>query len=82
MPVAVRGVLRRIVERAVDVARKKGDPDSGTSIDVQKLGSSSDSDSNVTSELHVSLTRPFFLRAYQREEMKRAERDVAKAHPP
>jgi hypothetical protein len=72
----VRGTLRRIVERAVDIVRKG---DSGTSIDVHMLGSS---DENVACELHVSLTRPFSLRAYQREEMKRAVRDAAKAHPP
>ncbi|KAF8490926.1 hypothetical protein F5888DRAFT_1795891 [Russula emetica] len=81
VPIAMRGTLRRIVERAVDIARKGGG-DSGTSVDVHMLGSS-DSDSNVVAcELHVSLTRPFFLRAYQREEMKRAVRDVANAHPP
>jgi hypothetical protein len=79
VPIAVRGSLRRIVERAVDIARKGGG-DSGTSVDVHMLGSS---DSNVVAcELHVSLTRPFVLRAYQREEMKRAVRDAAKAHPP
>jgi hypothetical protein len=93
----VRGALRRVVERAVDIARRGGS-DSGTGtgtgtgtgagIDVHVLGSgsgsSSESDSrnNVACELHVSLTRPFFLRAYQREEMKRAVRDAAKAHPP
>ena len=81
MPIAVRGALRRVVERAVVIARKKGNSDSGTSIDVHMLGSSSDSDSNVACELHVSLTRLFFLRAYQKEEMKRTVRDVAKAHP-
>lgn len=78
VPIAVRGTLRRIVERAVDIARK-GEGDSGTSVDVHMLGSS---DENVACELHVSLTRPFFLRAHQREEMKRAVRDAAKAHPP
>ena len=83
VPIAVRGSLRRVVERAVDIARKGGSgSDSGTTVDVHMLGNSSDSDSNVASELHVSLTRPFFLRAYQREEMKRAVRDAAKAHPP
>ena len=60
VPIAVRGTLRRIVERAVDFARKKGDSDLGTSIDVHMLGcssgSGSDSDSNVACELHVSLT--------------------------
>ena len=78
VPIAVRGTLRRIVERAVDIARK-GEGSSGTSIDVHMLGSS---DENVACELHVSLTRPCFLRAHQREEMKRAVRDVAKACPP
>jgi U6 snRNA phosphodiesterase len=85
VPIAVRGSLRRVVERAVDIARKGGsdsDSDSGTSVDVHLLGNSSDSDPNVACELHVSLTRPFFLRAHQREEMKRAVRDAAKAHPP
>ncbi|KAI0062217.1 hypothetical protein BV25DRAFT_660240 [Artomyces pyxidatus] len=33
-------------------------------------------------ELHVSLTRPFFLRAHQREDMKRAVRAAARLHPP
>jgi len=33
-------------------------------------------------ELHISLTRPFFLRGHQREEMKRAVRDAARAQPP
>jgi U6 snRNA phosphodiesterase len=79
VPIAVGGTLRRIVECAADIARK-GESDSGTSVDVHMLGSS---DSNVVGcELHVSLTRPCFLRAYQREEMKRAVRDAAKAHPP
>ena len=81
VPIAVRGTLRRIVERAVDIARNGSDSYFGKNIDVHMLGSSSDSDSNVVGELHVSLTRPFFLRAHQREEMKRAVRDAAKAHP-
>jgi len=82
VPIAVRGTLRRIVERAVDIGRKGGDDSqAATSVDVHVLGGSSGS-SVVACELHVSLTRPFFLRAYQREEMKRAVRDAAKAHPP
>ncbi len=80
VPIVVRGTLRRIVERAVDIARKG---DSGKSVDVHTIGSSdSVPDSDVGCELHVSLTRPFFLRSYQREEMKRVVRDAAKAHPP
>jgi hypothetical protein len=80
MPIALRGTLRRIVERAVGIA-KKGDL--GTSVVVHTVGDSDSArDSDVACELHISLTRPFFLRAYQREEMKRAVRDAAKAHPP
>jgi hypothetical protein len=78
VPIAVRGTLRRIVERAVDIVRK-GEGDSESSLDVHMLGSS---DSNVACELHISLTRPFSLRAHQREDMKRAVRDAAKAHAP
>ena len=78
VPVVLRGTLRRIVERAVGIARK-GNGGSGTNVDVHPVGSS---DSNVACELHVSLTRPFFLRAHQREEVKRAVRDAAKAHTP
>ena len=85
------GALRRIVERAVRIAKagdSDSDSDSGTtSVVVHNMlgGSESDSDAGAGAaceELHVSLTRPFFLRAYQREEMKRAVRDAAKAHPP
>lgn len=76
VPLALRGTLRRVVEHAVDAARREvkgvhtlggADPDSNSVADVR--------------ELHVSLTRPFFLRSHQREEMKRAVRDTAKAHP-
>jgi hypothetical protein len=52
---------------------------------VHALGSGGRGDAGEVAdvrELHVSLTRPFFLRASQREEMKRAVRDAAKAHPP
>ena len=94
VPIALRGTaLRRIVARAVGIAKKGGDLDpAGTSGGVgvpvhahahARSDSVRDSgDGAVCEELHVSLTRPFFLRAYQREEMKRAVRDVAKAHPP
>jgi hypothetical protein len=97
VPIALRGTaLRRVVERAVGIAKKGGDLDpagtrGGVVVPVHThahaLGGRSDSvrdsgDGAACEELHVSLTRPFFLRAYQREEMKRAVRDVAKAHPP
>jgi hypothetical protein len=81
IPIALGGTLRRIVERAVGIA-KNGD-NSGTSVVVHTVGGlDSVRDSDVACELHVSLTRPFFLRAYQREEMKRAVRDAAKTLPP
>ncbi|KAH9043532.1 U6 snRNA phosphodiesterase Usb1 [Lactarius deliciosus] len=64
----LRGALRGIVERAVSVAK-------------QEVAPNPDSVAAVR-ELHVSLTRPFLLRAHQKEEMKRAVRDAAKAHPP
>jgi hypothetical protein len=33
-------------------------------------------------ELHISLSRPIFLRAHQREQLKAAVRNVAREHPP
>jgi hypothetical protein len=75
----LRGALRGIVERAVSIAKQEvasvrlvGNADSETGADAVA----------VAHELHVSLTRPFFLRSHQKEEMKRAVRDAAKAHPP
>ncbi len=51
---------------------------------VHVLGASdADADSvAAVRELHISLTRPFFIRTHQKEEIKRAVRDAAKAHPP
>jgi hypothetical protein len=86
VPIALRRgsssctALRRIVERAVGIARE--DEGMAGVVVHGMLGSCDSSSSDVGCELHVSLTRPFFLRAYQREEMKRAVRDVARAHPP
>ncbi|PSS37074.1 hypothetical protein PHLCEN_2v1113 [Hermanssonia centrifuga] len=37
-------------------------------------------DEETEIELHISLTRPIFLRAHQREEFKSALRSIAKAH--
>jgi hypothetical protein len=76
VPLALRGALRRVVARALDIAR--GEVTAGS---VRVLGGA-DASTEDLRELHVSLTRPFFLRASQREEMKRAVRDAAKAHPP
>ena len=75
----LRGALRGIVERAVSIAKQEG-------AGVRMLGGGDldpDTDSAAAlRELHISLTRPFFLRAHQKDEMKRAVRDAAKAHPP
>ena len=71
----LRGALRGIVERAVSIAKQEV-------ASVRLLGSADSETAAAVHELHVSLTRPFFLRAHQKEEMKRAVRDAAKAHPP
>jgi hypothetical protein len=75
----LRGELRGIVERAVSIARQE--------VASVHLVGGADTDQDTDSvaavrELHISLTRPFFLRTHQKEEMKRAVRDAAKAHPP
>ncbi|KAN0131522.1 putative conserved domain containing protein [Lactarius tabidus] len=75
----LHGALRGIVERAVDIAKQE--------VAGVRMVGSADSDVGKDSvasvrELHVSLTRPFFLRAHQKEEMKRAVRDAAKSRPP
>jgi hypothetical protein len=77
--ILLHGALRGIVERAVDIAKQE--------VAGVRMVGSADSDTGKDSvasvrELHVSLTRPFFLRTHQKEEMKRAVRDAAKVHPP
>ena len=84
VPLALRGALRRVVAHALDIARGEV---TGGSVRVlgggeAASGTGTDASTEYLRELHVSLTRPFFLRASQREEMKRAVRDAAKAHPP
>jgi U6 snRNA phosphodiesterase len=77
VPIVLRGTLRSILERAVTIAKRDV-------ASVRVLGGSSPDSESVADvrELHISLTRPFFLRAHQREAMKRVVRDAAKAHPP
>ena len=84
VPVALRGALRRVVSRALVIARGEVTGASVHTIGSGEVGSGVDADAGVEDlrEFHVSLTRPFFLQASQREEMKRAVRDAAKAHPP
>jgi len=85
VPLALRGALRRVVARAMDIA--SGEMATSTSANLHVLGAEDFGEHGAGTvadvrELHVSLTRPFFLCASQREDMKRAVRDVAKAHSP
>jgi len=81
VPLALRGTFRRVVDRAMEIA--KGQVTTGLRVLGGGTGLDPDKDSVAdVRELHISLTRPFFLRAHQREEMKRAVRDAAKAHSP
>lgn len=84
VPLALRGALRRVVARAMDIAREE--MATSTSANLHVLGAEDSGPEAGTladvRELHVSLTRPFFLRSSQREDMKRAVRDAAKAHLP
>ena len=73
----LRGTLRGIFERAVFTTKREV-------TSVRLLGSAC-SDKGTDSvatvhELHVSLTRPALSAVHQKEEMKRAVRDAAKAH--
>ncbi|KAI0250463.1 hypothetical protein BJV78DRAFT_1219396 [Lactifluus subvellereus] len=77
VPILLHDKLRNIVERALTIAR-------GEVASVHPLGGSGPDSGSMDDvrELHISLTRPFFLRAHQREVMKCVVRDTAKAHPP
>lgn len=86
VPLALRGALRRVVARAADIANEEMAA-STTGANLHVLGAEGSSGAGTGTladvrELHVSLTRPVFLRASQREDMKRAVRDAAKAHSP
>jgi Uncharacterised conserved protein len=39
-------------------------------------------EANAPPDLHISLSRPIFLRAHQREDLKRAVKNIAKTHKP
>ena len=84
VPLALRGALRRVVARAMDIASEEMATSTSTSATLHVFGAEGPDPGAGADvcELHVSLTRPFFLRASQREEMKRAVRDAAKAQSP
>lgn len=60
--------LQKVLERAICAAREI----------VPHLNS--DWLENKESELHISLTRPIYLRDHQREELKRAVKAVARGN--
>lgn len=39
-----------------------------------------DEDGDVDGELHISLSRPVYLRAHQREELRKAVKQLASSH--
>ena len=86
VPLVLCGALRRVVTRATDIANEEmGASTTGANLHVLGAEGSSGAGKGTLAdvrELHVSLTRPVFLRASQREDMKRAVRDAAKAHSP
>ncbi|KAG7444759.1 uncharacterized protein BT62DRAFT_981523 [Guyanagaster necrorhizus] len=49
--------------------------------DVPTLNDFWSKDGDTAPELHVSLSRPIYLRAYQREDLKRAVKSLALTHP-
>ena len=82
-PLALHGTLRRVVACTMDIASKE--MATLTSVSLHVLGaedSGAGSAGTVVDvrKLHVSMTWLFFLRTSQREDMKRAVRDAAKAH--
>ncbi|THH10423.1 hypothetical protein EW146_g8379 [Bondarzewia mesenterica] len=82
VPVSVGGRerrgLRRLVRRVVDRARERV-----PSLRVVETGASVErKEEEASEELHISLSRPIFIRSHQREDVKRAVKAIAKAHPP
>ncbi|KAA1473812.1 hypothetical protein DENSPDRAFT_860023 [Dentipellis sp. KUC8613] len=73
--------LKQTVRKAFDRAKEKVPGLHCLCSTIAGKTESAAGETNEASEmLHVSLTRPFFLRAHQREEVKRAIRALAKNH--
>lgn len=83
-----RDNIGRLVRRTLASARERESMGClrsiGFDIDSDELGKGKTRDENgirtEDDELHISLSRPVFLRAYQREEFKRAVRIIAKSN--
>lgn len=83
-----RDNIGRLVRRTLASARERESMGClrsiGFGIDSDGLGKGKARDDNGTrtedDELHISLSRPVFLRAHQREEFKRAVRIIAKSN--
>ncbi|KAI0689250.1 hypothetical protein BC835DRAFT_1407881 [Cytidiella melzeri] len=73
---SLHSLLCKVVTRARDIVPIL--QAIGVSVDPQD----SPQDADAERELHVSLTRPTYLRAHQREGFKAALRTIAKAYPP
>ncbi|KAI0053924.1 hypothetical protein FA95DRAFT_1551702 [Auriscalpium vulgare] len=76
----LRRLIRDVYVRAKELVpslQPLGAPTSGSGEDSSKRGDAAD-----LRELHISLTRPFFLRVHQREEMKHAVKTLARKHSP
>jgi len=83
VPLALHGALRCIVACAMDIASKEMATSTSASLHVLGAEGSGVGGAGTAAdvhELHVLLTWPFFLRTSQREDMKHAVRDAAKAH--
>lgn len=73
LPLAHHTLLHKLVQDILRDARK----DTPTLRDIWP-----NVDAAALPELHVSLSRPIFLRAHQREDLKKAVKTIAKTHKP
>ncbi|THH21539.1 hypothetical protein EW146_g51 [Bondarzewia mesenterica] len=86
VPVSVGGRerrgLRRLVRRVVDRARERVPSLRVVETDESVERKEMTEEEEASEELHISLSRPIFIRSHQREDVKRAVKAIAKAHPP
>ncbi|KAH9922637.1 uncharacterized protein B0H18DRAFT_1017184 [Fomitopsis serialis] len=67
-------------KRAVPSLHSIGLPELPQTGNIQPHSVDHEDDHVLDVELHISLTRPVYLRAYQREDLKRAVKAIAKSH--